>query len=78
MRLLCEIKGAGMKLHNIRFLLALITLVLSFASLAALFFIEVPQGNKEMLTMLLGIVVGWSGAVVQHYFGDPDKLERMK
>lgn len=67
-----------MKLHNMRFFLALMIVLGSFASLAALFFISIPKGNGEMLNILLGIALGWSGAVISHYFGDPDKLERMK
>lgn len=37
--------------------------------IALLFFVEVPNGNKDALLPLAGIVIGWGGAVVAYEFG---------
>lgn len=37
--------------------------------LAALYFIEVPTGNRDALMLGLGAILGWGAAVVNHEFG---------
>ncbi|WP_375393077.1 hypothetical protein [uncultured Sphingomonas sp.] len=37
--------------------------------IAGLFFVRVPESNKEPLMIALGIVLGWGGAVVTFEFG---------
>lgn len=37
--------------------------------LGALFFIEVPTGNRDALMLGLGAVLGWGAAVVNYEFG---------
>lgn len=39
------------------------------AGLGALFFVEVPAGNRDALMLGLGAVLGWGAAVVGHEFG---------
>lgn len=34
-----------------------------------LYFVEVPEGNREPLLLALGIVFGWGSAVVQSEYG---------
>jgi hypothetical protein len=34
-----------------------------------LFFIPIPQENKSLVDVSLGLVLGWGGAVIQFYFG---------
>lgn len=59
-----------------RLALAILILISAFAAMAALFFIEVPEKNRDLINFVLGGVIGWSGAVINHYFGDPDRRER--
>lgn len=37
--------------------------------LAALFFIEVPAGNRDALMLGLGAILGWGASVVNYEFG---------
>lgn len=39
------------------------------AGLGALFFVEVPAGNRDALMLGLGAVLGWGAAVIGHEFG---------
>ena len=40
-------------------------IALCTAMIAALFFVEIPEGNRDIAMVLLGIGMGWGGAVVQ-------------
>ncbi|MGF1550304.1 MAG: hypothetical protein ACFBQW_07210 [Sphingomonadaceae bacterium] len=39
------------------------------AALAGLYFLDVPEGNREPLLLALGFVLGWGGTVVGYEFG---------
>lgn len=39
------------------------------AGLGALFFVEVPAGNRDALMLGLGAILGWGAAVIGHEFG---------
>lgn len=67
-----------MKLHNIRFILAVIVLILAVGLACGLFSVNIPSENKDLINFILGAVSTWCGTVISHYFGDPDKLERTK
>ena len=41
----------------------------AFATVVALFFVKVPDSNKDILYMSLGIVIGYASNVVTFYFG---------
>ncbi len=58
-------KGDGV----FRVAIGILAIVGGLASLALLFFVEVPAGNKEPLLLAIGIVLGWGGAVVQSEYG---------
>lgn len=47
----------------------ILALVGGLAGLAGLYFIEVPEGNREPLLLAIGLVLGWGGSVVSHEFG---------
>lgn len=36
---------------------------------AALFFVPIPEGNREPLLLALGLVLGWGSTVVNYEFG---------
>ena len=47
--------------------------VLTLASLiVGLFFIEMPQSNRDLLNTALGFVAGWASAVVSYYFASAE------
>lgn len=39
------------------------------SALAGLYFVDVPEGNKEPLLLAIGIVLGWGGNVVSSEYG---------
>lgn len=52
-----------------RALVGLLAVVGSLAGFGALFFVEVPLGNRDALMLALGIIFGWGSAVVQSEYG---------
>lgn len=52
-----------------RAIVGLIAVVGSMAGFGALFFVEVPAGNRDALMLALGIIFGWGSAVVQSEYG---------
>lgn len=42
-------------------------------TLAALLYVNVPEGNKEALMLLVGALVSNSGGIVGYYFGNMSK-----
>lgn len=52
-----------------RYAIGLMCIIGGLASLAGLYFIEVPGGNKEPLLLAIGIVLGWGGSVVNSEYG---------
>lgn len=51
-------------------------IALCAAMIAALFFVEIPEGNRDIAMVLLGIGMGWGGAVVQFHFGSSEGSKR--
>jgi hypothetical protein len=49
--------------------IGLIALLGGLLGLVALYFVEVPEGNKEPLLLALGIVLQWGGSVVASEYG---------
>ena len=40
-----------------------------FVVLSLLIFVELPQGNKDLLNIILGALIGFEGAVVTYFYG---------
>lgn len=40
-----------------------------FASLIPLYFIPIPEGNKEALLLAIGILLGWGGTIINGEWG---------
>ena len=59
-----------------RHLIGAIVMLLCAVMMGALFFIEIPPGNRDIAMVLLGIGMGWGGAVVQFHFGSSDGSKR--
>jgi hypothetical protein len=52
-----------------RALLGLVALVGGLMGLAGLYFVPIPEGNREPLLLALGLVLGWGSTVVGYEFG---------
>jgi len=54
---------------NIRSIIGLFVVVLSFAFLFLLLKIDIPTGNKDILQIAAGIILGSMAGVIGYYFG---------
>lgn len=52
-----------------RALLGLVALVGGLLGLAGLYFVPIPEGNREPLLLALGLVLGWGSTVIGYEFG---------
>jgi len=52
-----------------KWIVGLIPLLASVAFMMLLFFVAIPDGNKDTLLPLAGVFFGWGGAVVSYEFG---------
>jgi hypothetical protein len=52
-----------------RALLGLVALIGGLLGLAGLYFVPIPEGNREPLLLALGLVLGWGSTVVSYEFG---------
>ena len=56
--------------------LGLLVILMCAAITAALFKFEIPDGNRDIAMVLLGVVLGWGGAVVHFVFGSSEGSKR--
>jgi len=56
--------------------IALIALGVGVLSILGLFFIDIPDKNRDLINIALGTVIGWGGSVVSFYFGNIDKTQK--
>jgi len=62
-----------MKLKPIMlFWMGIVLIVIGIIGLIPLYFIQIPPGNSEMLSMTLGVVLGWGSMAVAYYFGQSE------
>ncbi len=52
-----------------RALLGLVALVGGLLGLGGLYFVPIPEGNREPLLLALGLVLGWGSTVIGYEFG---------
>ena len=52
-----------------RAVLGLVALVGGLMGLGGLYFVPIPEGNREPLLLALGLVLGWGSTVVGYEFG---------
>lgn len=55
--------------NTFRYTVGLIAVVGGFVGLIGLYFLEIPAGNRDAVTLALGIVLGWGGAVINGEWG---------
>lgn len=51
-----------------RTLLSMVALVGGLLGLAGLYFVPIPEGNREPLLLALGLVLGWGSTVIGYEF----------
>ncbi len=52
-----------------RAILGLVALIGGLLGLAGLYFVPIPEANREPLLLALGLVLGWGSTVVGYEFG---------
>jgi hypothetical protein len=57
------------ELDPLRAALAIVALVGGLVGMAGLYFVPIPEGNREPLLLALGLVLGWGSTVVGYEFG---------
>ena len=55
--------------NTFRYAVGMIAVIGGLAGLIALYFVEIPAGNRDAVTLALGIVLGWGGAVINGEWG---------
>ena len=53
--------------------LGIILIAVGILALVPLFFSQIPAGNKDILAMGIGVVLGWGSSAVTYYFGSSEK-----
>jgi len=61
--------------RNVRLTIGLFALTLFAGLLLSLIFVEVPEGNRDILKVLTGFVGGAVVTIIAFYFGDSDGKE---
>ena len=49
--------------------LGILALLGGLGGLAGLYFVPIPEGNREPLLLALGLVLGWGSTVIGYEFG---------
>lgn len=49
--------------------LGIVALIGGLGGLAGLYFVPIPEGNREALLLALGLVLGWGSTVIGYEFG---------
>ena len=65
-----------MSSEQVKTYLSFSVLLFALLLLLGLFFLNIPRENKDLVNILLGAVVGWSGSVISFYFGSSDREHR--
>jgi hypothetical protein len=52
-----------------RAILGLVALIGGLLGLGGLYFVPIPEGNREPLLLALGLVLGWGSTLVGYEFG---------
>jgi len=60
----------------IRAALAIVALVGGLGGMAGLYFVPIPEGNREPLLLALGLVLGWGSTVIGYEFGSSPSTRR--
>jgi len=64
-----KLPDASTPLASFRAALAFLALTGGLLGLAGLYFVPIPEGNREPLLLALGLVLGWGSTVIGYEFG---------
>lgn len=56
-------------LNAFRAALAMVALIGGLVGMTGLFFVPIPEGNREPVLLALGLVLGWGSTVIGYEFG---------
>lgn len=62
--------------HIFRYVIGAIVIVGGLVGLGGLYYIAIPDGNKEPLLLALGIILGWGATVIGYEFGSSPAARR--
>lgn len=57
------------------FIIGIILIVIGLVSLLPLYFISLPDNNAQILSMGIGVILGWGSSAVTFYFGQSEKQD---
>lgn len=55
--------------NTFRYVVGMVAVIGGFIGLIALYFVEIPLGNRDAVTLALGLVLGWGGSVINGEWG---------
>lgn len=58
--------------------IAFVALAMVALSICGLFFIDIPDRNRDLVNIVLGAIIGWGTTVFGFYFGNSDKANKEK
>ena len=64
-----EIVAAAPSGGRYRAALGIVALLGGLAGMSLLYFVPIPEGNREPLLLALGLVLGWGSTVIGYEFG---------
>lgn len=53
-----------------------VVMLIAIGIVAGLFLLEIPEGNRDAAMLILGVAIGWAGAVVQYHYGSSSGSSR--
>ncbi len=56
--------------------IAFAALGITALSIAGLFFLDIPERNRDLVNIVLGAIIGWGTTVFGFYFGNSDKANK--
>lgn len=59
-------------------IIAFVALAMVVLSIVGLFFIDIPDRNRDLVNIVLGAIIGWGTTVFGFYFGNSDKAMKEK
>ncbi|MFW1952218.1 hypothetical protein [Acinetobacter beijerinckii] len=55
--------------------IAFVALAIAALSIVGLFFVDIPERNRDLVNIVLGAIIGWGTTVFGFYFGNSDRKE---
>ncbi len=59
--------------EQVKEIMAYIALAITLMCILGLFFVDIPDKNRDMVNIILGAVIGWGTTVFGFYFGNAER-----